>query len=513
MISIDRRLLNTTLVLVLAAHTDARGQVTPQDPSTRTLAQLSIDVLPYLSNGAPLSTWQAANARDSIALPRASVYSSGNDNWCAQATLRLPLASGETALRTAYFYPPEPPDPIVLPRSGPAAQLRGQCRLGLISFEAVQDSNARLTSLSQQTRQLISTALGTADTVTRLTWAHAAEWRNRAYWKTDSVTLLTAIAKRCLAGECSADTAGRVIVMSSGKQSGITFEFDVAIQWAAGKPRYDEDMARRRRGQDRLEEMVALAALGGPVEGRMRRIMAWFNESTDSQQRGTDQDRSEFTGLMVQWITASRTVPLARRAAALVAADLLMSGAMPCCQIAFSDPAHEAVRRRLIAVGALFDYSPLGTAHSYTHSWLKQALQIDPGGRAGELALLTLMEIGFETSATCSEQKGHGFRAVISRGEQQLRERPGSAINTDIHTHLARAYGDIVRLADGGVYYEPNEAFAAEAPRARERAIEHYRLALSGAASTQEARQSWSELWRLMTGLSPAKNYFYCVYD
>jgi hypothetical protein len=512
MTSMDRRLLNTTLVLVLATHTDARGQVTAQDTSTRTLAQRSIDVLSYLSNGAPLSIWQAANPRDGIAIKRPSVYNDIDVLGCARTTVRLPLASGGTVLRTAYFYPPAPPDPLVLPQSEPAAQLRAQCRLGLMTFEAVQTSNARLSSLSQQTRQLISSGLGSADTVTRLTWAHAAEWRNRAYWKTDSVTLLTAIARRCLAGECTADTAGRVIVMSSGKQSGISFEFGVGSPRAPGNY-YESLVARHHRARDRVGEMVALAALNGPVEQQMRRMMSRFNENPSSSPNGTEQDRSEFTGLMEQWITASRTLPPARRAAALVAADQLLQEAMICCRIALSDPTQEVSRRRLTAVGALFDYSRLGDGYGYTHSWVKQALQIDPRGRAGELALLTLMERGFETSATCSEQKGHGFRAVISRGEQQLRDRPGSAINTDVRILLARAYGDIVRMADGAVYYEPSAPFVAEAPRARARAIELYRLALSGVASTQETRGSWSELWRLMAGLSPAGKYFYCIYD
>jgi hypothetical protein len=507
-----RWLITTTLVLFLAANSDARGQQSTQDSRARTLAQLSIDVLPAISNRVALGTWQTANARDSIALKRPGVFNDIDVHGCAQAKALLPLASGETALRIAHFYPPAPPDPIVLP-NGPAAQLRAQCRLGLVSFEAVQADNARLSDLSRQTRQMISAALGPADTVTMLNWIGSGYWRNDAYWKSDSLALLTAIANRCLAAECDADTARRVIVMGTGKQSGISFEFGVRSRWAQGNASYDELMARQRRGQGRLGEMVALAALGGPIQQRMRRMISRFDESAGSPPRGTDQDRSEFAGLMAQWITASRTLPPARRAAALVAADLLMPGAMSCCRIALSDPAHEPVRRRLTAVGARFDYSPLGTAYTYSHSWLKQALQIDPRSRAGELALLMLMEMGFETSAMCTEQKGHGFRAVIARGEQQLRERPGSAINKEVHTHLARAYGDIVRLADGGVYYEPPEPFAADAPRARDRAIEHYRLALLGAASTDEARKSWSELWRLSAGLSPSKSYFYCVYD
>jgi hypothetical protein len=89
--------------------------------------------------------------------------------------------------------------------------------------------------------------------------------------------------------------------------------------------------------------------------------------------------------------------------------------------------------------GVEFDFGPLGAAYGFTHGWLKEALRIDADGPAGDAALLSLMEKGFETSVRCAEQGGVGFRAVIQRGEEHLNHRPGSAIEAEVRFLVAEA--------------------------------------------------------------------------
>jgi len=164
--------------------------------------------------------------------------------------------------------------------------------------------------------------------------------------------------------------------------------------------------------------------------------------------------------------------------------------------------------------GATFQFSPLGSAYGFTHPWLKEALALDSGGPAGDAAFLRLMEMGFETSVACGEQGGVGFRAVIEKGEAFLRERSGSPMEAEVHFLLAEAYSDIVGLANGLAYQESEDTlYVAEAPHARERAIQEYRAAFSLAGASARAADSWENAWRLMAGLTPPRTFFYCVYD
>ncbi|PYV74130.1 MAG: hypothetical protein DMG96_21080 [Acidobacteria bacterium] len=141
-------------------------------------------------------------------------------------------------------------------------------------------------------------------------------------------------------------------------------------------------------------------------------------------------------------------------------------------------------------------------------------MRLDPDGHAGELAFLTLTEMGFETSGKCADQREEGFRAVIAQGQEYVRRRPGSVIEPDLHFLMAQAYGDIVHLAAGDEYGESGRAkYQPEAASARTRAIEQFRIAFGSANNTRQAREAWPDAWRLVAGLPPSKTHFLCFYD
>jgi hypothetical protein len=213
-----------------------------------------------------------------------------------------------------------------------------------------------------------------------------------------------------------------------------------------------------------------------------------------------------------RWLTASRSLPSGRRSAALFVADQLIElGDGPFWERDQAPP----VVSRLEAQGAKFVWLELAGSYIYTHTWLKEARRLDPDGRAGELAFLALMEKGFETSGTCSDQQGQGFRAVIREGEAHLRRKPASALNPDVHLLLASAYADIVTLANGGGIDPGSErvTFGPEAAGARTKSLEHFAAAVGSTRAGTRLRDAWSEAWRLSAGLPPTTTHFYCVYD
>jgi hypothetical protein len=213
-----------------------------------------------------------------------------------------------------------------------------------------------------------------------------------------------------------------------------------------------------------------------------------------------------------RWVRVAATLPPGRRSAALFAADqLLANSGGP----HWRKDQHPPIRQRLESDGATFEWLDLGGTYHYTYTWLKEALFLDPDGRAGELAFATLMEKGFETSGGCSNQHGEGFRAVIREGEAYLRRKPETALRADIHFLMAEAHADIVTLASGDSpsIQSDSARYGPEAAVAREKAIEHFRVAFEVAGNTSRAREAWPTAWRLVAGFAPTRTYFYCRND
>jgi hypothetical protein len=181
----------------------------------------------------------------------------------------------------------------------------------------------------------------------------------------------------------------------------------------------------------------------------------------------------------------------------------------------FSKDENPPIRQQVEALGAEFVWAGIGKTWLYAHRWLRESLDIDPDGRIGELAFITLMERGFETSGTCRDQPGNGFRAVIDEGRDFLSRKPDSPLAPYVHLLMGQAWGDIVSLANGAGYDESDvEGYKPEEAAARTRAIEEYRLAFASPIQRPfKAREAWRNAWRLTAGQSPTRTYFYCIYD
>jgi hypothetical protein len=105
---------------------------------------------------------------------------------------------------------------------------------------------------------------------------------------------------------------------------------------------------------------------------------------------------------------------------------------------------------------------------------------------------------------------------VIQQGESLLagaRSLPTSTLSS-LHFMVGDAYATIVWLATttDSEYHDPKK-YQPEAESAREKALEHYRAALSLERGTPRAQRTWKQAWRLAAGLPPITERYYCVYD
>ena len=501
-----RPLLGIITLVVAAASLDAQATT-----STTTLAQLVLDLLPTLGSSTTLGAWRQANPADSITLAGASYHASFGA-WCARADRQVRADSRPAAHRTVYFYLPPAPATRVLPTGASSARLIDECTAGAAWIVSDDASPERNDTLRRDTDLALSAAVGRPDTAKRLSWYGSAFWRGATFRTTGGVAIVSATER-----DFSDDPGRRApdslhtFVLATTVRSG---ESPIAGEFRRGDR--DDDQATTRRARARVEESFRIAAIPGPVEAALRSFLAIFEPTDSTERRLTLSERTAFATAMDRWVRESTRLPPPRRAAALFAADAVLDASEYSAGWADSDAV--TLRRRLEATGAAFNWSPLGAAFVYTRTWLRQALRVAPGTRAGELAFLSLAELGFETTGMCGDHGSEGFRVVVARGSEYLRLHPRSPIRGAIHLLMAQAYGDIVSLAEGGGYdatpgdseslkYQPEETSA------RTHAIAEYRIALPALADPSLARSAWLEGWRLIAGLPPSRTYFYCIYD
>jgi hypothetical protein len=468
----------------------------------RNLADSVLGELPSLREGVSLGAWKKLHSTDTIQeyVPQFAEV----ENWCARARSEASLGSGRNWVRTAYFYVPDPPASLALPLGTPKEELIDECRLGLVWTEIEDPDAARAQAVT--VRESLAAALGPGDTDPKINWWASGFWRNPVLWKRDVLSIAAAMTtfKKWATSESS--RTARVFVAAAGPKSRIIFD----NFGDDGRAAY---IAKHRRVAALADEAVKIAAIGGPVEKTIRAAQDLVSVKDGSTEFPTAKERTEIFTAIDQWLSAARPLPPLRRAAALIVADQLMEQAGG---PGWGKDDYPDIRKRLEAQGAVFEWLLLGDVYGFTHTWLKEAWKLDGDGRAGELAFVTLMERGFETSGQCADQNGKSFRAVIREGEGYLRRKPDSVFRGDIHLMIAQAYGDIVTIASGGGYFESQnepEQYRAESADARSKAIEHYRIGFESTPNNSRAADVWPEAWRLMAGIPPTHTYFYCVYD
>jgi hypothetical protein len=463
-----------------------------------------LDELTNLQTAESLADWKKRHAGDSVELYAPMRSESGNAQWCARSSVEKTVDSARTSRMIAYFYVPEPPTPLALPIGVSPAALVDQCRLGLLWAQVDDADSARSEALAAAVRETTASTLGQGQVDARL-WFGSPDWRKTGLWKRDGVSVMTAAADAYTRPSDNTVLPAHALVAAVGPASGLRFD---PLRPNEGQAAY---LAARQERAIRVDEARRIAALTEDVDSAVRSAQKLLADADGWARNPKSEEQTTMYEGIDRWLTASRSLPPSRRSAALFVADQLIELADgPFWERDQAPP----VVSRLEAQGAKFVWLELG-GNIYTHTWLKEARRLDPDGRAGELAFLTLMETGFETSGTCSDQQGQGFRAVIREGEARLRRNPSSPVNPAIHLLLAEAYADIVTLANGGGYDADTERakFGPEAAGARTKSLEHFAAALASGSTDSSLRAAWSEGWRLSAGLPPTGTHFFCVYD
>jgi len=487
--------------------------------------ELVVQELAALRSGMTAAAWLAAHPSDGFTAFRRDSIRENHDRWCGRASSVVTPASGALIGRYAYFYPPFPPPSLALPATGGPTLIREQCLLGTVWLEAPVPDSASGSALAMRVREALTRAHGPitagpdvlfgplpADSQRRLLsrlpgadamllglhFFGAAAWRTPGRWQVDSTVIVSAF-DRGLGGD---RTGGRILAFAFLPIAELG-SFDRAEERARAEERHTSELAAEAARLSQLDRakterlLATLAAAESGYTGRHKVNIAALDSAA--------------VAVLGDWITSARGLPPARRAAALLAADqMLGSSALTFVRAQHDD---SLKRRALERLGATFARNELGGGYNYVHTWLDEALRLDPQGRAGALATMALLRSGFDRTGMCGGGS-EAFRQVIAMGERLLGTTTDPATAGELHRLVGDAYGDIVALASGaGMEYVDTARYVAEAPAARRSAIAHYRQALTLDRTMPESRAAWLEAWRLLAGLPPTTTYFFCVYD
>jgi hypothetical protein len=517
------------IVFVIAFVAVSLGSVCVASPIDAPLGVVIAKEVADFRNATTLSDWRRAHPRDSVRPidsrerdEAGEGFFFGSRGKVAVTASATVAGSGSSAMtRMVYFYPPSLQSLAAIPAiDTPAERLLDRAVPGYLWIEATMPDEKTATAVAAEAGRLLDAALGAGQPNARIAAWGTAFWRNQVLWKSGDIEVGIGISS----GPTRATTGPvRVIVAASLPRSErpLTVFQRTAIERRNidAHIAYDAATARLRK---RVEEALDVARIGGEPEKAMRELLPYVVPQ-GFLEPPAEGDPDTLLGVFKTWMDTARALDPIRQAAALFAADQVLQGTTAPFQLAVHQGAGKAKsltrREAFAAFGATFRESPLGATYLYTNPWLKQALAIDPAGRIGELAFLTLLEKGFDTSGVCAEQGTEGFKVVISKGETYLASARGQT-SPDRATALfavAQSYSDIVALAGGAGYDGPGgpdeKKFKPEAPRARQQALRYYRLALEAERDTPRAQEAWAEVWRLTANLIPSRTYFYCMYD
>lgn len=422
------------------------------------LSALVIADAPSLEQHITLSAWQTTHSTEHLRQPSLTDPEYETQSlWCAASTGTVTLSNGVAVTRQAFFYTPA--KPATLPAKVDAA-LTGQCEL--LAFWYQIDRAPDLKALVNAATQETGAAWGAAEVLPphdRLRYGWGSGYWNPYYrWQLPTRTVVIALDPKGPPELPPAAPPRAIVIVRSAALPDAGLAFTDFHYSAPDQPTV-------------ANEAVKLSGLA-PLP--LKTIPA-----------------------LATWLTAAKSLPPARHAAALLAADLAVSG----LNLDLRLPDN---RRQLEAAGAHFLLQDSGD-YVYTHNWRTEAEKLAP---ASDLLKILRLEDPCSFESTADWRGG-----LIAYGEKFLHDSPAANPWLPwVHFLLARTTAMRLLLAypeaDGAS--NPNHG-TIDAEALRNAAIAHYRAFLNARPSGAGAQLATREAWRLLAGLPPAPIHFGCT--
>lgn len=205
------------------------------------------------------------------------------------------------------------------------------------------------------------------------------------------------------------------------------------------------------------------------------------------------------------------TAPPERRPALLLAADRLAERAHAG---EVSPTGTGQILDQIAGCKLKYVWSHLGNEWAYDHALLLRVWQDYGSTDWGELAFVTLINMGWDTTVCCGKGSDR-FREVIRRGEEFLTERPQARHRLDVLFALAQAYETWWSLSKAHVQdgYVDRFRYLDGADSAHHKALRYYGRILQLAPGGYEADYARLRVPRLKLGIDTNQRRFFCICD
>jgi hypothetical protein len=449
-----------------------------------------------------LGAWRKAHPVDSVV----PISITGNNEELCRTSIANVRVGTQTMIRSAVFDISAPPISEKLPADSVEA-FNQFCTLRTIWMSASFPDSADARVFADSVGRAIAVRLGAAKPQPSL-FTYEAEKAVGSTWKSQATTIVLAVqpaTKELSDTSRAADSAkarrgSRVLLV--GYAPGSTLE-DFDARWDREKRQLDHDT--------KFAYGVADSAIGwanAPAIATDLRFI--IGELRDERIRDDTKRDPRVIPALLRAVKATHDIapslPAPRRAAVLLATDIVLFAAMPYVPTDTAKP----INRALTAAGITFDNLPIDDLLQNTRPWLWEAYHLDSLGRGGHAAFVELLSLGWSTRGACKEG-GSDIEKIIEHGEAALRRGDTDPM---VHYYVASAYKTIW---DSAHMPEQNELvdpapYRPRADAARSKAIEHYRAALAGLPNGAERRLAWIDAVKLILGRSEEPEHI-CFYD
>ena len=435
-----------------------------------------------------LGDWLKANPADSVS----AKFGVGQqeESVCRVSFARSSYA-GHQLTRTAVFNVQPPADEKLPDDTTRIAEK--VCRLRTVLFETEKMDSVVASAVVDSLTSAINARLGASKVWDTGIDGPPIGWFNGKTWKSPATIVILAIQPDQIPPSRQfaprPNEPPRIVPFSAGKvelavfshRSGIRGNNYWNTQYFEGSHKSAETLNLELADADSAISWARLPKVAADLGVMLTELRRLGNEPGTS--RNPDADSALLRAIRAIHDTVPNLDP-PRRAAALVAGDLVRYAVVPYPQVYGNDPNtplyHSA---QSIILGPDADRGESG--YWFNRVWLWDAYDADSLGRAGHLAFVRLLKRFFNQRAECADGVDD-YKTVIEHGEAALKRGDTDPL---VHYYVATAYKSIFDYStfipeDTSI---PNPS-KAEGESARLRAIEHFRAALPGLTDKQMRR-------------------------
>jgi hypothetical protein len=440
-----------------------------------------------------LGVWLKSNRRDTVSL-RYPLYA--DDDWfCRTAVGHLNLWN-QRAIRFAVFRIAAPIDEKLPQDTVKTAEQ--VCRLGTAWIETEGMDSVAAHLLADSLARVIDAKSGDHESGTRLTEGTTVGWADSRTWNRSGTRVVLATAP-----SDGKEKARKVVLAAYGRGSALP---DQDFFWEKFYQGRQNALETARTTLQDADSAIAWAGLLS-IAKDLRTALTELRRSRDK----SDTLRNPIAdAALVRAVLATRdtapTLDLRRRAAALIAAELVRYAAVPYPPPSSGSPAG-MLFSSLQSIIAGSEVQGFDAEYRFNRLWLWQAYELDSLGKAGHIAFVRLLSRAFDQQKECAQDIDF-YNEMIKRGEAALGRGDTDPV---VHYYVGVAYKSIFDLGntDPGDYVDtvPSKA---EAEKARLRAIEHFRATLVSLHDRPMRRETWEMAARLLLR-KPGRPWSFCA--